>query len=932
MEFASKAGRSRLARAAMACALLALLVLLLTTAGWRYQEHQAVKAAGTAVAQAAAAFAEALEGYLLAKTHELELLAGQLGREEMPNTVFRQLAQGLAGPSGGYRWIVMVDRSGRVTATTEAERLGKDEAQSPWFEVLSHGVAATISAVSEEEAGVVAVAPMRDRLGESRGGVIGLIPLTGLEEVSDRLGRRLPLQSEVGTIEYQVLAPDGELLVDSELRQAGLLNLARLELPSALAVTSGASGSPGFIEELHLRRHVPVLTGYARLNHPTPYAVLLRIDRSNVVAPIRSRVWAYGGPTFMFLLVVGGVLRAWDRLRRPTPSAASREHAMADQVPASREPARLQGDGSSPGQKQDEAGQNRNENVLRRCREMDEVMARAIERLVNSGSAGRSAWLRHTIEALGAASGASRLMLFQYVAGPHGLVPDGPDRREASGRIIRSHGWTQERSESKPGGNQTDSAFEAWQARLSRGELVSGRVVDLSGPACDRLGAEGVQSTVAVPVFVRQDWWGFLRFDQCDRPRDWTSVELDALRAAARVLGAALYFQHREHQLQRGLCLVERTFDSADKGVVLMDADGQIVGFNRKFVELWNLPETVAVSRDHDQTLAYLLTQVKTPELFLRAMGELAATPQADSYDIVELLDGRVFERMSQPEVVGRDGVSRIWTFTDMTHAPVPETSPNRLRMTVTAECEPVTTQEPEAQDAAERLRALSLRLESVREQERRRLAREIHDQLGQALTGLKLDLAWLGGKLAKDYEAFQTKAQAMSEVVSQTIQTVRRISTELRPPILDDLGLPAAIEWQAHEFEARAGVSCRVDISPGLDLDEPRATAVFRIFQEILTNVARHANASAVEVVLRKSETYQGGQGGPVGEESDHVVLKVRDNGRGIDDREIHDPRSMGLSGMRERATMLGGRVSVRGIPGEGTTVTVHIPMEKSP
>src|SRR5947199_807688 len=101
-----------------------------------------------------------------------------------------------------------------------------------------------------------------------------------------------------------------------------------------------------------------------------------------------------------------------------------------------------------------------------------------------------------------------------------------------------------------------------------------------------------------------------------------------------------------------------------------------------------------------------------------------------------------------------------------------------------------------------------------VREQERRRLAREIHDQLGQALTGLKMDLAWMSGALAKEYRALQAKAEAMSELVATTIQTVRRISTELRPPILDDLGLAAAIEWQAREFETRSGVSCTVEIA----------------------------------------------------------------------------------------------------------------------
>jgi signal transduction histidine kinase len=214
-----------------------------------------------------------------------------------------------------------------------------------------------------------------------------------------------------------------------------------------------------------------------------------------------------------------------------------------------------------------------------------------------------------------------------------------------------------------------------------------------------------------------------------------------------------------------------------------------------------------------------------------------------------------------------------------------------------------------------EQLRALSVYLQYVREDERIRISRQVHDELGQALTGLKMDLYWMSTRLPRNVKAVQEKIKLMSINIDETIQTVRRISTELRPGILDDLGLVAALEWQAHEFQHRTGIQCRV--TSGLQeaiLDEDLNTAFFRIFQETLTNVIRHANASRVDVHLKR--------------ESGSLVLEVRDNGRGISEAEISNTQSIGLLGMRERAALLGGEVTFKGIPDKGTTVRVAIPL----
>lgn len=213
-----------------------------------------------------------------------------------------------------------------------------------------------------------------------------------------------------------------------------------------------------------------------------------------------------------------------------------------------------------------------------------------------------------------------------------------------------------------------------------------------------------------------------------------------------------------------------------------------------------------------------------------------------------------------------------------------------------------------------QQMRALTAYLQHIREEERTRIAREVHDELGQALTGLKMDVSWIAGRLPRKSRELVERARIISSHIDATIQTVRRIATELRPGILDDLGLEAAVEWQAHEFEKRTGIKCVVQATNVATLwDEDFNTAVFRIYQELLTNILRHARATQVDVRLSEG--------------SDRLILIVQDNGRGITDEEVASTRSIGLLGMRERAELLGGEIRFEGKPGIGTRVTVSFP-----
>ncbi len=230
-------------------------------------------------------------------------------------------------------------------------------------------------------------------------------------------------------------------------------------------------------------------------------------------------------------------------------------------------------------------------------------------------------------------------------------------------------------------------------------------------------------------------------------------------------------------------------------------------------------------------------------------------------------------------------------------------------------------TERKKAEDALRRshaqLRALSERRELVREEERTRVAREIHDELGQVLTTLKLDLAWLADKPPAGPRALRNRLRALSRRIDGAIRTVQTIATALRPAPLDHLGLVAALEWHARQFQALSGLRVDLDVAlndPGLD---PRLSiAVFRIFQEALTNVARHAGASRVDVHLA--------------EEDGALRLDVIDDGRGIREAARDDIGSLGVLGMRERARSLAGELDVRPLPGGGTAVSLRLPLRR--
>jgi PAS domain S-box-containing protein len=228
---------------------------------------------------------------------------------------------------------------------------------------------------------------------------------------------------------------------------------------------------------------------------------------------------------------------------------------------------------------------------------------------------------------------------------------------------------------------------------------------------------------------------------------------------------------------------------------------------------------------------------------------------------------------------------------------------------------------EREMNDLNEQLRNFSMHLQTVREEEQARIAREIHDELGQQITGLKMDIGWLKKKLTSNFDHFtvQEKLNTMNALLDDTVVTIRKIASQLRPSILDDLGLSAALEWQSKEFEKRFNIkiSYRSELKE-LEVLPSIATGIFRIYQESLTNIARHSEAKSVFTRLDLIDN--------------KIVLDVSDNGKGFVITQGKLKKTLGLLGMKERALMIGGDLEIKSEPGKGTTITVKVPYADNP
>ena len=351
--------------------------------------------------------------------------------------------------------------------------------------------------------------------------------------------------------------------------------------------------------------------------------------------------------------------------------------------------------------------------------------------------------------------------------------------------------------------------------------------------------------------------------------------------------------EHRRSQesIQKLLAAIEQTAD----GIVMTDRDGRIQYVNPGFQKLYGYSKDEALG----QTPRILKSGAHDPD-FYRGFW-------------TSLLSGDVF----RGEVVNRTKGGDLVAVEMSANAVFDESGKRTGFIAVHHDITEKKRAADGLRESQKQLRALSAHLQTVREEERTGIARELHDELGQALTALKMDLSSIRERVLSDDAAARNavvqRIEAASDIANGMIHTVRRISSELRPGMLDDLGLIAAIEWLTDDFSQRTGIACRLrnEAAP-IALDRPRSTAVFRILQETLTNVARHSGAKRVNVLLAGSD------GG--------LDVEVRDDGRGFPPEVLKDSKSLGLIGMRERAVSAGGSIEFESMPGDGTTMRLRV------
>ncbi|MFB0519206.1 MAG: response regulator [Acidobacteriota bacterium] len=402
------------------------------------------------------------------------------------------------------------------------------------------------------------------------------------------------------------------------------------------------------------------------------------------------------------------------------------------------------------------------------------------------------------------------------------------------------------------------------------------------------------------------------------------------LRVSHHFLEIAYWHTDMTPLLKEFVAEIQNLTDCAAVGIRILDDEGNIPyqayeGFNKRF---YQLESPLSLRSDHCMCINVIKGTANPRLPFYSGGGSfymngttrfLATVSEEEKGQTRNMCNEFGYESVALVPIRFGDGILGLIHIADPRENMVPldmvELLEGIARQLGTA-IQKVRAEE-ELRSSREQLRNLSAHLQSVREEERKSIARVIHDECSQELTALKMDISWLGNKLHKDQKSLLEKTKTMEKLVDMTIHKAQGLSAELRPGVLDDLGLVAAIEWQLEEFQNRTGIKGKFALDPeDFILDQERSTTIFRILQETLTNVVRHAQATRVKVSLKK----KAGQ----------LELQVRDNGRGITEEQISDPEAFGLIGMRERAYYWGGKVEISGVKDKGTIVTASIPLNK--
>jgi PAS domain S-box-containing protein len=376
--------------------------------------------------------------------------------------------------------------------------------------------------------------------------------------------------------------------------------------------------------------------------------------------------------------------------------------------------------------------------------------------------------------------------------------------------------------------------------------------------------------------------------------------------ANAQLAAEIRELEKAKQELSESRAKLEAALSSMTDSVIITDIEGNFVEFNDAFATLYRFANKGECTRNFNEFTKVFEVSTTNGEPLQKEMFPMWRALRGQSESNVEYRYRRRdtgaswIGSLSYSPVRAADGsiTGAVITARDVTDR---KSADEALRQS-----EKVALQR-------EQFQALAVRLRRAREEERTRVSRDLHDQIGQILTAIKLDLTWMNRRLPKANDELRERLHSTIGLINEGVRSVRKICSGLRPGVLDDLGLAAAIEWQANEFGSRTGIDCMVSVpAADLTLEGDQATEFFRIFQECLTNIIRHAEAKTVRVLLD--------------EHDGELVLVVADDGKGFRESDVSE--SLGFLGMKERAQVCGGCLEITSAPGSGTTITLRVPM----
>jgi len=640
---------------------LGLLVLLLglclvfglsARSASRNIESYLVDLAGRGLVQTATALAESLNRTLFEHSLQSRTIAqSPLLRRSDPDALAAYL-RNLKAVWPEYMSLAVIDVDGRILAATDSSQAGLNADQHAWYKTLLEGGRLDFhgrDVIAHAGRLMLFSSPIVGDEGQFLGVVVLQVGLQSMEFLLDGVRRSAGLRSSAARLEYMLVANggdsnDGLVLYDSAQDQPIEERRTRMG-----ATMLSAFVKSGYREELHPERKLPVVTGYAPVSRygqvpKWQWTVLVRMDREAILMSFHRLVetmMIWGGMGLLVfisvLLWIIGRLRMASKQEAPRSVIAGVSSAASAEV---RRPLR-------------HAGQDTGRHTPLRSAEPPQTEALRSSPDTVAFDPERWEELRRWVRV----AEVNRVCLFKNHLEDGELWASRRYEWIGLGEVARTE-WSQWFSWSLRA-----KGFSRWEQTLAQGQVISGAVATFPPAEAAALMSCGIHTVFVVPLCIRGEWWGFVEFDHCFTERIWSEPEQQGLRSMVELLQTVIQQGSSEADLQRLLAIIDTVLESTADGILVVDGDGTLVNFNQRLVSMWNMPDAVTESRLTDEIMGWMMRQMKVPDVLLRTMSELGGEPDAESYDILELQDGRMVERLSKPRKEGDRCDGRIWIF-----------------------------------------------------------------------------------------------------------------------------------------------------------------------------------------------------------------------------------------------------------------------------